>query len=111
MTNAEKRYYSLLATLLSPKEYYIVFSGRGSGRANYERMILMNYIQRMELELDSLKDKVNKLAKFIEGSDVYANLEIIDKVLMQNQLDAMIRYLECLQCRLDREKERVTHNG
>lgn len=59
-------------------------------------------LARVMIEKVELEKKLDKLVSFIEGSENFQNLGTIDKTLLLNQKDAMVRYLEVLTTRLDR---------
>lgn len=64
-----------------------------------------SFIDRMQLELNELDKRIGKLEKFIE-SDSFMSLEVTDRNLLNEQLQAMHNYLGALSCRM----ERVTYN-
>ena len=83
----------------SDTQYYIIINARNSGR----RYFMENEVlARLMLEKVELEKKLDKLVVFIEGSENFQNLGTIDKTLLLNQKDAMVRYLEVLTTRLDR---------
>lgn len=96
------RYYDR-AYLDTDAQYYIIVGGRGQGR----RYFMENdTLARLMLEKVELEKKLEKLVAFIEGSENFQNLGTIDKALLLNQKDAMVRYLEVLTTRLDRASTR-----
>lgn len=96
------RYYDR-ADLDTNAKYYIMVGGRNSGR----RYFMENDIlARLMLEKVELEKRLDKLVAFIEGSENFQNLGTIDKTLLLNQKDAMVRYLEVLTTRLDRATTR-----
>lgn len=60
-----------------------------------------SHVDRMRIELDELEDRIAKLRTFTQG-DVFAVLEDIDKLLMENQLSSMTTYQQALALRLHR---------
>ena len=55
----------------------------------------------MQLELNELDERINKLEKFIE-SDSFISLEETDRNLLNEQLQAMHSYLGALFCRMEK---------
>lgn len=62
-------------------------------------------LERLVQERNLLRERMDKLEAFIQMSDVYQNLTLIDRILLKNQLDAMIRYYEVLSIRIERGRE------
>lgn len=60
-----------------------------------------SFVDRMQLELDELDERINKLEKFIE-TDSFISLEETDRNLLNEQLQAMHSYLCVLSCRMKR---------
>ena len=84
---------------LDNEQYYFIICERDSGR----RYFMENdTLARLMLEKVELEKKLDKLIAFIECSENFQNLGTIDKTLLLNQKDAMVRYLEVLTTRLDR---------
>ncbi len=67
----------------------------------------MDYIKRMENEYAELDEKARKLETFIIDSEIYQNMQKVDKNLLAIQLNAMNTYLNILSTRIDREKENL----
>lgn len=59
------------------------------------------YMERVVTEKHELDAKLAKLIAF-GGSDTYAELDEIDKNLLRDQRDAMVRYSETLDKRIRR---------
>ncbi len=60
-----------------------------------------SFVDRMQLELNELDERIGKLEKFIE-TDSFMSLEETDRSLLNEQLQAMHKYLGVLSCRMER---------
>lgn len=65
---------------------------------------MKTYIDRLEDELFSLSDKIQKLTAFTY-TEAYNNLKHAEEKLLEDQLDIMYEYANVLQRRLDSAKE------
>ncbi|AAQ81434.1 hypothetical protein [Aeromonas phage Riv-10] len=61
----------------------------------------MSHIDRMQVELRDLTDKIVALDSFIGGSPIFPQLEFAQQELMVQQLDAMKAYQLILSARID----------
>ena len=87
------------------REYQIKLNsvyGAGAFRAEEGENMDNDVLARVMIEKVELEKKLDKLIAFIECSENFQNLGTIDKTLLLNQKDAMVRYLEVLTTRLDR---------
>lgn len=62
------------------------------------------YIDRLEDELFSLSDRIQKLTQFTY-TETYNTLKHAEEVMLDEQLDIMYKYAAILQRRLDAAKE------
>lgn len=62
------------------------------------------YKTRLEEELFSLCDKIQKLTAFTY-TEAYNTLQHVEEKLLEDQLDIMYKYADILQRRLDYTKE------
>ena len=62
------------------------------------------YIDRLEDELFSLSDRIQKLVQFTY-TEAYNALKHAEEKLLDDQLDIMYKYADILQRRLDSAKE------
>ena len=68
-----------------------------------KNIVLQPHQERMLVELNELRDKVNKLSIFINENDLFKKLDIEEQKDMENQLAAMKSYLNCLESRCKRQ--------
>lgn len=61
------------------------------------------HVQRMVAEYAALREKIRKLDNFME-TNRYQGLELVDRVLMRTQCDAMNTYLSALEDRIARAR-------
>ena len=81
---------------------YISWSPAETFKSTYK--VFETYVDRMEIELGELTQKISKITKFLE-SDVPDEYE---RVWMTEQKKAMVKYSAMLSVRLDHAKEKQT---
>lgn len=70
----------------------------------------MGWKERLKIEAEELEDRLDKLVAFIGGA-VYELLSDVDKFLLLEQHDAMLRYLDILTIRLSPLEDREELSG
>lgn len=58
------------------------------------------HVERMRIEFDELEERLGKLITFM-GTEIYDDLPLVDRLLLQHQVDAMHVYRRVLLCRLE----------
>lgn len=66
-----------------------------------------SYVERMQEELNDLKERIRKLNNFIEFNEVFGELDDESKNALKEQCDVMNKYKNILNERLNREFERI----
>lgn len=69
-----------------------------------------SYVERMQEELNDLKERIRKLNNFIEFNEVFGRLDDESKNVIKEQCDVMNKYKDILNERLNRELERIKSN-
>lgn len=78
---------------------YISWSPKEAFEKAYR--VAETFIDRMEIELDNLSEKCEKLNKFIDENPKFQELPIAEQELMVAQLSAMFTYAKILNIRLN----------
>lgn len=68
------------------------------------------HVERMWVELDQLRKRIDKLKKFLE-SDAYMDMTLMQQKIIQNQLSAMREYEYYLNLRYEGERMNPNFNN
>jgi hypothetical protein len=63
--------------------------------------MMTDFISRLELERSDLADKLHKLGTFIQNKGLFDALPKIHQDLLREQFEAMIKYIDVLERRLE----------
>lgn len=66
---------------------------------------MKEYVQRMYIELAELKERIDKLDKFLKTNPIVNTLSAEQRTLMSVQLQAMTTYHKVLNRRIEIEEE------
>lgn len=66
---------------------------------------MKEYVQRMHIELAELKERIDKLDKFLKTNPIVNTLSAEQRTLMSVQLKAMKTYHKVLNRRIEIEEE------
>lgn len=66
---------------------------------------MKEYVQRMHIELAELKERIDKLDKFLKTNPIVNTLSAEQRTLMNVQLQAMKTYHKVLNRRIEIEEE------